>query len=330
MNNFFEGDEFSLVSMTEAMNVLPVIPSRFGARNIFSGGGINTTTVTIEQLDGNLRLIPTAQRGSMPNYDSNDKRVMRAIPVPHLPKNDTIIAESVQGVRAFGSATELEQVQTVVNNKLLELKQEHEATWEWMRTGALQGIILDADGSTPIVNLFTEFDVTRLAVNWDTSDVNGLKLACIDLRRKMQDAMQLMPWSSIQVECSEEFWDAILTSPETKDAYNRYQDNAFARDSNYAPFMYSQVSFEELRGYVGTTPFVPEDEGFAYPVTPANIFRRFSAPGTFMETVNTIGLDYYAKQEPLKFNTGTEIHTQSNPLFLCTRPQVLFQFTLSE
>ena len=329
MNNFFEGDEFSLVSMTEAMNVLPVIPARFGSRNIFKGGGVNSAVVSIEQVDGNLRLIPTAQRGTMPNYDSNVKRVLRAIRIPHLPKNDTIIAESVQGVRAFGSATELEQVQTVVNNKLMELKQEHEATWEWHRIGALQGIILDADGTSPVVNLFTEFDVTRTTINWDTTLAQGLKLACIDLRRTMQDAMQLMPWSDIQVECSPGFWDQILTSTETRDAYNRYQDNAFARDSNYAPFQYSQVMFEELRGEVGTTPFVTDDEAFAYPITPANLFRKFSAPGTFMETVNTIGLDYYAKQEPLKFNTGTEIHTQSNPLHICTRPQVLIRLTFS-
>lgn len=329
MQNFLDSDDFSLVNMTEAINILPVVPSRIGSLNLFKGGGISETVVGIEQIDKELRLIPTAPRGTMPEYKTSAKRTLRAVRVPHLPKNDTVMAESVQGLRAFGSDSSLDSTTAVVNDRLALLKQEHELTHEWHRIGALQGQILDADGTSVIYDLFTEFGVTRLDVNWDTTATNGLKLACIQLRRMIETELNMVPYSDIRVMCSEGFWDMLMTSAETKTAFERYQENAFARDSNGGDFRYSQITFEELRGSVGTAPLVPDDEGFAFPITAAPLYRQYYAPAPFMETVNTLGRPYYAKQEPLKFNVGTEIHTNSNPLFLVTRPTVLIQVTFS-
>jgi len=46
-----------------------------------------------------------------------------------------------------------------------------------------------------------------------------------------------------------------------------------------------------------------------------------------METVNTQGIPYYSKIEPLPFNKGVAGEAQSNPLHLCTRPlaQILLE-----
>ena len=46
-----------------------------------------------------------------------------------------------------------------------------------------------------------------------------------------------------------------------------------------------------------------------------------------METVNTLGLPYYAKQEVMKFNKGVEIETQSNPICLNTLPEAVIKLT---
>ncbi|MBE0660736.1 MAG: major capsid protein, partial [Bryobacteraceae bacterium] len=45
------------------------------------------------------------------------------------------------------------------------------------------------------------------------------------------------------------------------------------------------------------------------------------------ETANTLGLPLYAKQEPRKFGRGTDLHSQSNPLPICHRPEVLVKVT---
>lgn len=315
--------------MTEAINTLDIVPSKIGAMNLFKGGGIATTTVGIEQVDNQLSLIPTGVRGAMPEYKTQTKRNLRAIAVPHLPKNDTVYAESSQNVREFGSDDGLEAVSSVVNQRLLELKQEHELTWEYHRVGALQGTIKDADGSSTVVNLFTEFGVSRITVNWDTTSSTGLKQACIDLRRHIETELNLLPYTEIQVMCGEGMWDSLMTKAETLAAFNRWQDNSFQREANDQPFEYCKIKFWEMRGKVGNVPLVPEDEGAAFPLTGANIYRQVFAPAPFMETVNTIGKPYYAKQEPLRFGMGTEIHTNSNPLFLVTKPRVLVKLTQS-
>ena len=59
----------------------------------------------------------------------------------------------------------------------------------------------------------------------------------------------------------------------------------------------------------------------------ANTFRTYFAPADFNETANTLGLPLYAKQEPRKFGRGTDLHTQSNPLPICLRPEVLVKGT---
>jgi hypothetical protein len=54
-----------------------------------------------------------------------------------------------------------------------------------------------------------------------------------------------------------------------------------------------------------------------------NTFKTILSPADFVETVGTLGIELYAKQEMKKFGRGIEVHTQSNPLPICKRPAVL-------
>ena len=56
--------------------------------------------------------------------------------------------------------------------------------------------------------------------------------------------------------------------------------------------------------------------------------RRYFSPADFNETVNTLGQPVYAKQEPRKFERGTDLHTQNNPLPMCHRPGVLVKLSI--
>jgi hypothetical protein len=49
--------------------------------------------------------------------------------------------------------------------------------------------------------------------------------------------------------------------------------------------------------------------------------------GNFLETANTMGQPYYAKQEPRKFNAGIDLWAESNVLPICKRPEVLVTVT---
>lgn len=330
MRNLLEADDFGVMAMTEAINALPVVPQRIGSMNLFPEEGIPTTSVGIEMMGSTLKVIPVGVRGVMPQASSQPKRSLKSLEIPHLPKNDTINATQVQNVRGFGNDSEeaaLEAVASVVNSRLAILKSEHELTWEWMRIRALQGQILDADGASIVVDYFDFFDVARITVNWNTASIDGLKNACLDLIEFTGTEATGTPVSRVHVLCGRDMWRKLVTSAETKDAFKLFQDSSFQRTQTFQAFEYAGVMFEPLMGKIGAVPFVPDAEGASFPVAP--LYGRFNAPANFSEAVNTNGLPLYSKQEPLRFGTGYEIHTQSNPLFFCRKPRTLIRLTFS-
>jgi hypothetical protein len=80
--------------------------------------------------------------------------------------------------------------------------------------------------------------------------------------------------------------------------------------------------------YRGTSQVkIPDNEAYAVPMGVDGLFVTRFAPADYNETVNTRGLPYYAKGEPMKFGKGWEMEAQSNQLNLCTRPAAIIKLT---
>ena len=328
MLDVFKKDAFSTLSLTTAINKLPFKPGRLGEMGLFKKSGKTTTQIGIEEKQGKLSLLPTASRGTMPTVNSSATRKVIAFTVPHIPANDTVLAEEVQNIRAFGEEDVVEVVADVVNEKLATLRSFHEVTHEYHRIGAIQGQVKDADGSTVLLNLFTTFGITETVVDFDfTAGVQDMKKKALEVIRLMETALGAETYDHIHAFCGDGFFDAFISHETVKDAFARYQDNVFARE--VAPqrrgFTFADIVWENYRGKIGTVDFIPTNECRFVPVGTQNIFQEYYAPANFMETVNTVGKPIYAKQELMKFDIGVELHTQSNPLIICTRPQVLIK-----
>ena len=334
MLDIFQNNAFSVTSLTDAINKLPFVPGKVGQLGIFQESGVSTTSIMIEEREGSLALIPTSHRGGPAAQNKNEKRKARSLIVPHIALEDTIMADEVQDVRSFGSESSLQSVQSVVNNRLSEMTTKHDATLEHLRIGALKGKVLDADGVTVLYDLFTEFGVAPYAeIDFDldaASPVNGaIKKICHGVKRKMEDALGAAPYTSIHAFCSEGFFDALVTHPEVTAAYDRYQESIFLRTGQArGQFDYGGIVFEEYRGSIGGVDFIPDGKAHFFPVGTPGLFRQYNAPADFVETVNTIGLPRYAKQAiDDEFGRWVKLHTQANPLPICTRPQVLIKGT---
>lgn len=327
----FSGDAFNAINMTLAINKLPVVPGRIGSMGLFTEQGVSTTVVVLEERDGIIALVPTQPRGGPTNYGRGEKRKARSFQVPHIPLDDAILANDIQNVRKFGSNDELEGIYSAVNDKLMALKRSLDATVEYHMAGALQGNILDADGSSVIYNLFTVFDLTETEVDFILNDSNtNVGQKCIDVKREIESALGGTPMSGVHALCGKDWWDAFVAHDDVKDAWARYQDGAFFRVDNRAGFEYKGILFEEYNYSVGDITYIPTDEARFFPEGVPGLFMRFNAPGDFIEAANTIGLPYYAKQEIMKFGRGVEITTEVNPLCICTRPQCLVKGVLDD
>ncbi len=336
MLDIFKTDAFGLVSLTTAINKLPYKPSRLGEMGLFQQRGITTTTVVMEERQGKLSLVPTQARGSMPQVQSTVGRVTRAFPVNNLPQNDTVQADEVQNVRQFGTEDQTAGVAQVLNDKMQRLRQNLEVTIEWHRVGAVLGKTYDADGSTVLFDWFSEFNLTQQIISFDFSSANLNVLdMCLAVIQLMEDALGAQTYTRIRAICGNLFFRNLITHASVHDAFKAWQigsgfnqTQVFGVNSPQVKregFEFGGIVWENYRGYIGTSPFIPTDECRFIVEGVPDLFQEVYAPAPFIETVNTVGKPVYAKQEVMRFDVGVEIHVVSCPLVWCTRPATIIK-----
>jgi hypothetical protein len=98
-----------------------------------------------------------------------------------------------------------------------------DATLEHLRIGAIEGQILDADGSAVIYDLFTEFGVTaHTEIDFDLDNASPapgvIKKKCHDIRRKIEDELGAQPYEHIHAICGADFFDDLITHSEVAKA----------------------------------------------------------------------------------------------------------------
>jgi hypothetical protein len=329
--DIFSNNAFGLVSMTEAINKLPYVPGKVSAMKLFQDEGIPTTTVTLEEKAGVVTLVPSARRGAPAAVNGRQKRSQRILACIHLPKEDMVMADEVQNVRAFGSENALEGVAAKVNELMSNMKADIAATWEYLRLGALKGSLLDADGETELVNLFTEFNIPQSTIEFRlTTDATVIRARCLAVKRLIEDALGAGTYNHVHAFVGKDFFDGLIDHPDVRKAYDAAQASNEYRNDPRPGFVYGDITWEEYCGSVtnsagtGAVKFIADDECRFFPVGTAGLFRNFWAPADFIETVNTIGIPLYAKQAvDQEFQRWTKLHVQSNPLPICTRPGVL-------
>lgn len=334
--NPFANDAYSVAMLTEAINRLPYnIYGRVGQLGLFEDKGVPTTSVIIEEKGGVLNLLPTVPRGAPPLVNQSGKRKARSFVIPHIPLDDVVLPDDVQGVRAFGSTDQMQSQNELIVDKLQEMKNKHDQTLEWLRVGALKGVLLDADGVTVLYNFFQEFSITPFVVNFQFSNTGLDVLGTINnINRHMEDFLRGDMMTGVHALCSPTFFDALVSHPNVQKAFQYFQTRQPLGYDYRRGFNYGGVEFEEYRG-TATDPtgtahkFIPDGTAQFFPIGTTTTFKTYFAPADFNETVNTIGLPYYAKQEQRKFGRGWDLHTQSNPLPICLRPELLVQGTMS-
>lgn len=333
MQNVFANPAFSMANLTAAINHVPNRYGRLEALNLFPAKPTRFRQILIEERNGVLNLLPTLPVGSPGTVGVRGKRKMRSFIVPHIPHDDVVAPEEVQGIRAFGSETELETVAGVLAQHLETMRNKHAITLEHLRMGALKGVILDADGSV-LYDLFDEFDITSKSTSFAlATDGTNVRQKCIDVLAHIEDNLRGEFMTSVRCLCSPEFFEKLTGHTKVEKAYENFQQGVMLRDDVRAGFTFGGITFEEYRGQAtdgngASRRFIAAGEAHAFPVGTVDTFATYFSPADFNETVNTLGQPLYAKQEPRKFERGTDLHTQSNPLPMCHRPGVLVKLSI--
>jgi len=327
---------FGVISLTDAINSPLFEPGRIGQMGIFLETSVTTIDIAIEERNGILALVPPTPRGGPGVTLPKTARAMRVLRAPHFEINDGVMAEEVQGVRAWGTENQVEMLQDKISERLLTHRSSLESTMEYARIGAVKGIIVYADGST--LNLFTEFEVTPeppVAFALATAADGELRETCAKLIRTMSRNLGGVPFTGVLAVCGDNFFDALLKNAEVRATFLQTPDASALRlpyvnyqGMIYGTFPFGGITWENYRGYVGGTEFIETDKAYLFPTGAPNLFRTYMAPADYNETVNRPGQRMYAKQWDMPNDKGIHLDTQMNPLNICTRPKALMQGTM--
>lgn len=334
--DIFKQDAFSAVELTDFVKRQPFIPSVLRDMNLFQPQPIRTTDFWVEMKNGAIALVPTTERGAPRFENEKQKRSAVSFQTVRLLKGDTITASELQNIRAEGEAEQLKEVQTEVTDRLDTISGDIDLTEENLFLGAIQGVLVDADGASVLENFYTKFGISQAAeVNFDLdngSPASGALLTlCMGIQRSMQRAGQgaFLPTTEIVAFVGDAFWDDLVAHTEVKGAYNNWvAAQAYSNDKKaFGEFYWGGIYWSNYRGTDdNSTVAINTNEAKFFPRGARNVFKVAYSPAETFEFVNTKGMARYARVIPdLVRNEKADVELASYLLPYCARPEMLLR-----
>ena len=344
----FNQNAFGVISLTEAINDITPQYGYLGALGLFQDEGVMQRSVAVDFDPITNQLLPQSQWGGPGVANKTAVGRSRSYSIPHFNPQDAILAADLMGRRQPGTDA-VQTAQWLMGKKLREMKLKLEQTLEWMRLGVLKnGNITDGAGNV-ILNVYTDFGISQTSTSLvlATTTTNVLQLIS-QVKRNSLAALRGELMNQFVALCSDTFFDALTSHPNVKQAFQFYQNRVgqnlaedysagtaradanglFARN---AGFTFGDVTFINYTGAVTDSTGASQtmiDSGSAYLFpTGTSVFKTWFAPADYMETVNTEGVPFYAKQIPMEFDKGIKVECQSNPLPICLKPAVIQKLT---
>ena len=333
--NVLQQDPFTAISLTAAVERNPYLPVGLGNLNLFEDQPQYTRVMLIEERNGQLVLIPSSPRGAPPTERINEKRTAKGFEIPRLAHGDTLLASEIDSIRAFGSETELMVAQTEIARRLngpTGLQSNLEYTLEYHRLGAVQGILMDADGST-LYDWYDEFNIARpaeIAFNLAQAEpAEGvLRSLASGVKRAMYRAGKgtITPATRVIALCGDEFYDAFTAHPDVYKTFLNYSAAADLRDATaFETMPFAGIDWINYRGSDdNSTVAIAPDKVKFFPAGARGVFQVGWAPAETFDFVNTRGRKQYVI--PIfdrDRNAWWRMELYSYPLHICTRPEVL-------
>jgi len=331
--DIWSDDGFTLESLTVAVNKEPYRPGQVSATGLFDEDGVTTTTVSVELRDGKLSLVEPSERGGPGETVGDESRVRIPFDVDHYQRDDSILADEVQNVRAFGAENRLETLTERVERKAQRHARDLTMTLEHQRVGAIKGIVTSKSG-TVLHDLYSRFGLAvpaavSLELDVDSTLATGLWQ---DVVYALEDELD-EPYDGLHVFTGRDFHKALWQHKSVRETFV-FNNAQILRQDVPDTFEWGGATWERYRTGAKATsdlgaPYIAADEARVVPRGVPDLFITRFAPADYEETVNTVGLPFYAKQWARPDGKGRHLQVQMNPISLCTRPGVLRKLTLT-
>lgn len=332
----FNAPQFSVASLSGMVDRLPYSPSLLGTLNLFQPMPVRNRNVLVDRRNGRLQLIQTSADGAPPDVLEKEDRDLVSLRTTRLTKRFTLYAYELDGIRAFGSESEVMQVAAEYTRRAARLKADMTATHEHHRLGALQGILLDADGTTVIRDYFTEFGVDQpapVALDFRRS-ATGIRGQISTIRREMirNSGGALTEATQVHSLIGDAAYDALITHPEVERTYLNWAAAADLRGGIevFGSFTFGGITWHNYRGTDDQSAIaIAPNAVRLFPVGAADVFVKAMAPYEGLGYLGTAGQDTYMINVPDRDrDQWTKGEIYSYPLYMCQRPDALRRGTV--
>jgi len=333
--------EFADDRLTESINIPPYETGRLAQLGLFTDTPLHTTYAKIGIEEGTITIIPARERGGPGNKNMGGDRRETLIPIPHFPLDDAITPSDLQNLTVYGSNYVMQALGNVYNDKLQAMRSKHDATHANLDWGAINGLVIDAENKT-LFNLWSHFGVTQptmsFALSTEATDVAAKNRA---LKQAIRRNLKGAPSSGVRVFAGADWFDAYVGHASVKEGLKRYRGDTPdpGRDDITDEFRYAGLVVERVEeefdvrladNTFETRPAVAANQAVAVPFgTP--YFRRYIAPPDTIQDANRAPRPsdkVFVSTDDLPHGKGRDMHTESNVLPVCLRPQVMFKLTL--
>lgn len=316
MNNYL--DFFTSTELMMAIAKLPYIPTQLSG--LFETRALAGTKLAIEEQPANGGSLMTASsRGTPSKTVTLERRAVHTFDTAHYRHDGAVYADEVLNARGAGTAAINELITARRDETLSVLRRNVDQTLESLRMSCIKTTsnAFGSRGSDATIAFQTDATKTRA-------------LLFSQLIQPMETALAGVPFSGIDVYCSDGLWDDVIENKQIKDTYLYTQQAASLRGDPRDEVMYGGVRFIRYRG-AGTT-VITADQGIAVPTGVSGLFIQAFAPADTLNSVGTgaLGQPYFAQAYPIDSgNRGWHIEMQTNPVMVCTRPSAIFSVKMS-
>ncbi len=333
---------YTAVQLTTQVNRIPNLYGLINDLDVFPSFGSISTIVEVRREEFTLSILPARERGAPASLAERKRGDALFFEVPHFPHDDVIRPADLQNMlMQVGNTLQPKNLEVEVAKRLRQIRNKHAITREWLRMSALKGQIVDGDG-TLLYDLYDAFGFTKVTIYFDLANANAdIVGACQQLFQQIATNLRGEVMSHVRVICDPSFFSKLIEHPKV----NKYWLNweAAGRVANLSRkkeggqfgrrFIFQQIEFMDYYGFASakrngvltSLPFVDAGKGHAYPVDTMDTFGTFDAPPEDIRFTNEPGQEIFISPKILDHGAGVEFHTQSNPLPLCKRPEVLVE-----
>lgn len=342
--DIFKNDAFSVINLQRVAGATPYIPQALGQMQLFTPRPIDTEEVLLYEQDGGFALIPTTERGGPDIQQIRRQGRLRALSTLRLSKKDTVRAGELTGVAsmALPENIRLRNAQQLTTERTAQLKTDMEATKEFHRLGALRGKLYDADGTTLIVDYFTEYGIPAPAtVNFDFDTIPANTLGTYisqNVRDPIIDVLKasgrLTPQTRVAALVGSNFWYGLIQHPDVVERYKAQEQaryialavNPLLQPPRYSEITVGNVTFMHYEGSTGGEIEVDDDEAIFFPIGAKDVFSVYWAPGETLLDAGERGRPEYLYVQPDprdQMPSFVDIVLRSYPLYACIFPKAL-------